>query len=175
MSNPNPTCPFEAKIIRFNAYVVSADFEYRPDSGAPAKQHLIHSRYESPNPFSARARAIREIRRIKGLLDQGLHSADVKYNYEGISLWLEYEISQPCGEILPEIKKLYLLDGEIDTRDNLLQRLSNEEFLLDAAGFSFVRGIVDGDDGQDYATMVDDLFDGLVEIQPSNFLNKLSF
>lgn len=170
MSNPNPTCPFAATTVRFIAYVVKADFEFRPDSGAPAKQHIIKSRYESPNPFSARANAIREVRRIKSQLDQGLDDSGTKYQYEGIRLWLEYQIEQPCSDTSPEINKLYLLDSEIGTRDDVLQRLSSEEFLLDVMGFTFVRGIFNGKDGQEYSEMVDELLDGLVEIQPSNFL-----
>jgi len=173
MSNHTSTCPYAATSVCFIAYVIEANFEYCPDSGAPAKQHLIHYRFESPNPFSARASAIREIRRIKGLLDQGLHCTDAKYNYEGISLWLEYEISQPCGEILPEIKKLCLLDGDIGTGEVVLQRLSSEEFLLDVMGFSFVRADIDSVDVQDYCELVDGLFDGLVELD-KNFIQAMT-
>lgn len=169
MSKPNATCPFAATIACFNAYVLKADFEYRSESGAPATQYLYHFRFESPNPFSARARAIREIRRIKGLLDQGLHSTDAKCNYEGISLWLEFQISQPCGEISPETKKLYLLDGEIGTREDVLQRLSSEEFLLDVMGFTFVRSDIGGNNEQNYCELVDELFDGLIELD-KNFI-----
>ncbi len=69
-----------------------------------------------------------------------------KYQYEGIKLWLEYEIRQPRSEIIPEIKKLCLLDGKIGSREVVLQRLFCEEFLLDVMGFSFVQGIFDGED-----------------------------
>lgn len=165
MSNPNLTCPFAVTTVCFVAYVVKADFDSCADSSAPVKQHVIHYRFESPNPFSARAGALREVRRIKSKLDRGLVDPDTKYQYQGIRLWLEYQISQPCSDTATEIKRTYLLDGNIGTRDNVLQRLSNEEFLLDVMGFSFVRGISDGDDGQDYSEMVDKLFNGLMEIK----------
>lgn len=164
MSNPTSTCPFAATTVRFNAYAVKADFEYRPEAGAPSQQYLIHFRFESPNPFSARASAIREIRRIKCIMDQGMSDPDTKYQYEGIKLWLEYEISHPCSEISPETKKLYLLDGEICTRADFLQHLSSEEFLLDVMGFPFVRADMEVDDEQEYAALVDELLCGLVEI-----------
>ena len=165
MTNPKATCPFAATVVRFIAYAVKADFEYHPEAGAPFQQYLFHFRFESPNPFSARASAIREIRRIKCIMDQGLSDPDAKYQYEGIKLWLEYEISLPCGEISPETKKLYLLDGEIGSREVILQRLSNEEFLLDTMGNSFIRGSIVGSDGQEYSALVDELFDGLSEIE----------
>ena len=151
--------------VQFNAYAVCADFEYRLDPEVPASQHVIQSRFESPNPFSARASAIQEIRRIKSFLDQDKPDPEARYQYEGTRLWMEYQIIHPCSEVAPELRKLYLLDGKIGTVDNLLQRLSSEEFLLDVMGYTFIRGIADTNDGKVYSEMVDDLLNGLVELK----------
>ena len=161
MANHSSTCPYKAATtVKFNAYVVEADFEYAPDSGAPNVQHLMQFRYENPNPFLARASAIRKIRKIKLSFDQ----LDEKYQYQGVSLWLEYQIGHACSCKVPEIKKLYLLDGEIGTREDLIQRFSGEEFLLDIMDYSFVCVDPEGSGELEYAEVVDSLFDGLKEL-----------
>lgn len=93
MPNCSYTCPFAATTISFNAYVITTDFEYIPDSGEPAKQIQIHYRFECPQAFIARASAIREVRRIKCIMEKGLPDPDAKYQYEGIELWMEYQIA----------------------------------------------------------------------------------
>ncbi len=170
MSNQSSSFPYAATTVKFVAYVVEADFEYKPDSGAPNVQHLMQFRYENPNPFLARAKAIRKIRKIKLALDH----PDEKYQYEGISMWLEYSVSPKCRNSKPEIQKLYLLNGEIGTLEDLIQRFSAEEFLLDVMGYSFVCVDPEGCEELDYAKLIDQLFDGIKELD-KNFTFRSQF
>lgn len=165
--NHSSTCPYKAATtVKFNAYCVEADFEYASDSGAPNLQHLLQFRYENPNPFLARASAIRKIRKIGLALDQ----PDSKYNFESVSLWMEYSVSPKCRISKPEIKKLYLLNGEIGTREDLLQRFSGEEFLLDVMGYNFVCVDLEGNEEVDFVGVVDLMFDGLRELDNLNLI-----
>jgi hypothetical protein len=163
MTNSCSQYPIPATIVRFRAYVLIAEFECHPSSGV-TKEKLIHNRYESYNPFSARRSAIRDLRRIKTLLDKDMPESESRYNYEGVSLYFEFEVSNKCSNTVPEIKKLYLLNSEIEKREELIQRFSAEEFLLDVMGYSFV--CVDLEDGEvlDYAKLIDQLFDGIKEL-----------
>jgi len=166
MVNHSTTCPYKAATtVKFNAYVVEADFEYAPDSGAPNVQHLMQFRYENPNPFFARAKAIRKIRKIKLAFDQ----PDEKYEYEGISVWLEYSVSTNFRNSKPEIKKLHLLDGENCSREVLFQRFSAEEFLLDVMDYSFVCVDPESSEEFEYAELVDSMFDGLADLKKCSF------
>jgi hypothetical protein len=155
--------PIPATIVRFRAYVLIAEFECHPSSGV-TKEKLIHNRYESYNPFSARRRAIRDLRRIKTLLDKDLPNSNIGYNYEGASFYLEYEVSPKCSETAPEIKQHFLLDGIVGSKDELIQRFSSEEFLLDLMDYSFVCVDVDESEELEYAELADLMFDGVVEL-----------
>lgn len=50
-------------------------------------------------------------------------------------------------------------------RDDILQRLSSEEFLLDVMNYSFACGDIDIKEGIDFSQLVDKLLDGIVELE----------
>jgi hypothetical protein len=164
MSDCKFDCPIPEPLARFRAYVVNFDFEYIPDSGAPNAKQIMQFRFEDQNPFLARTKALSKIRKIKWALDQVIDDPSEKFQYQGLSLWLEYQIGNACNSTAPEIRKLFLLDGEICTCEDLIQRFSAEEWLLDMMDYSFV--CVDPESGGEleYAELVDSMFDGLTEI-----------
>jgi hypothetical protein len=106
--------------------------------------------------------AIQAIKGIKSKLDKGLACSNKPYQYESLKLWLEYQIEHPSGNSKPEIRKLYLLDGEIGTLEEIQNRLESEEFLLDKMGYCFARADIDTEKVQEYSDLVDQLFDGLI-------------
>lgn len=163
MSNCNLACPIPEPLARFRAYVVNFDFAYIPDSGAPNVQQLMQFRFEDQNPFLARTKAISKIRKINTALDQVIDDPTEKF-HQGVSLVLEYEVMHRCSDIAPEIKKLCLLGGEICTCEDLIQRFSAEEWLLDVMDYSFACVDPEGYEELEYAEVVDLLFDGLKEL-----------
>lgn len=166
MSNNNSTCQYSANPIRFRAYVVTANLEYRPDSG-DSVQHFLQFRYENPerNAFNSRVKAIRKARYIKRIMDDILAAdSGSTYNYEGVELILEYEIAQLCKNDLSEVRRLYLLDGEIGDRQCIYNAIASEEFVLDMMDYSFVRIDFEQRENLEYSQLVDELFDCLVEL-----------
>lgn len=167
--------PIPANPVRFRAYIVTADFEYRPDSG-DSVQHFVQFRYENPerNAFSSRAKAIRKARYIKRIMDQGLADSGTTYNYEGIELILEYEIANPCNDDISEVRQLFLLDGEIGDHQSINNAIASEEFVLDMMDYSFVRVDFEQSENLEYFELVNNLFDCMVELDKNGIpINEL--
>ena len=162
MSNNYSLYPIPAKPVSFIAYAFSTKFAYQPDSGNSPKVIQKYYRYKNPNPFIARRGAIGAVRGMKTKLDKGLACSNKPYQYESLKLWLEYQIEHPSGNRKPEIRKLYLLDGEIGTLEEIQNRLEAEEFLLDKMGYCFIRADINQDEELEYSELVDQLFDGLI-------------
>lgn len=165
MPHSRLSCPYAATTVRFKAYVATFDYEHIPDCGAPNIKHLMKFRFEDQNPFLARTKALSKIRKIKWALDQVEDDPNEKFQYQGVKLWMEYQIEQPFINSEPEIRFITLLDGETGTIEDLRQRLSSEEFLLDVLGFSFVSVDIEANDKLEYSQLVDTLFDGLVALE----------
>ena len=173
MKNKCSHCQIPVTIVSFVAYFFSAEFEYQPDSNTSPKVIQKYYRYENPNPFIARSNAIQAIRGIKSKLDKGLACLDKPYQYESIKLWFEYQVEHPSGISKPEIRKLYLLDGEIGTLEEIQNRLEGEEFMLDKMGFSFARAEIQVDAEMEYSDLVDQLFDGLIGLDTNHYQSMI--
>ena len=164
MSNAHPQCPlFAAPVVRFTAYVLKADFEYAPESNKPREHITFRYRYENPDPFLARAGAMRKIRKIKDVLEVGSDDLGSNYNFQGLSLTLEYRLENLYDDQTVK-KKFWILDGSAATNDVILGRLETEAVLLDAMGFHFFRCIVEGDDGREYSVVEDEIDGGISEL-----------
>jgi len=162
MSAVNPQCPLlTAPTVRFNAYALHTDYWYYPSTDDVAEHIISRYRYENPDPFLARARAMQKIRRIKDAMEKGADVPDYCYDFLGLHLTLEYQLEYPCDEHPTVVKKFVILDGNAATDDAILSRLETEAVLLDAMGFQFFRRIVEGDDGREYSVVGDEAEQGL--------------
>jgi len=143
--------------LRFNAYSLHTDYWYYPSTDDVAEHIISRYRYENPDPFLARARAMRKIRRIKDAMEKGVDIPDYRYDFLGLHLTLEYQLEYPCDEQPLVVKKFVILDGNAATTDAILSRLETEAVLLDAMGFAFHRDVVEGDDGREYSVVEDEI------------------
>lgn len=165
MTSAHPNCPlFAGPTVRFNAYILKADFEYEPESNRPREHFISRYRYENPDPFLARARAMRKIRMIKDVLEMGSDVPDYRYDFQGLQLTLEYQLKNLYDDQPKVVRKFRFLDGNAATNATILSRLETEAVLLDAMGFQFFRYIVEDDDGREYSVVGDEIDGGLVEL-----------
>lgn len=157
MKSIHPQCPLSSPTIRFNAYILHGDYQYAPKTDGVAERTILRFRYENPDPFIARVRAMHQVQVLKTLMEEGADDPDYEYQFQGLHLSLEYQLDYPYEDRQPDIKRWAILNGELISRDELLLNLQTETILLDTMGFKFLRDIEEGEDGREYWVVADEM------------------
>lgn len=100
----------------------------------------------------ARNKAFKRLFKEGGRLMNLRHLTDAPDNaFKGLKLYIEYRNNETIGYTKePEYKRFYLLDGESFTETDILERLSQEIYLLMEAGATFNTLFWKATNGEEY-------------------------